>query len=70
MKVSPCKGCEDRMVGCHGICRSYKEWKAEFDTEAEWLRSHNAEYTEASRKRKNEWLKKRRGGKQRRIKDE
>lgn len=25
----PCKGCEDRAVGCHGNCERYKQYKAE-----------------------------------------
>ena len=25
----PCKGCEDRVVGCHSRCDKYKEWKAQ-----------------------------------------
>lgn len=25
----PCKVCEDRAVGCHGKCESYKQYKAE-----------------------------------------
>ena len=24
----PCKGCNERYVGCHTSCKSYKEWKA------------------------------------------
>ena len=26
---SPCKGCDERTHGCHGICTAYKKWKAE-----------------------------------------
>ena len=26
--VCPCKGCEDRTVTCHGVCKRYKDWKA------------------------------------------
>ena len=25
----PCKGCEDRAVGCHGKCERYEQYKAE-----------------------------------------
>ena len=25
----PCKGCEDRAVGCHGACERYKQYKTE-----------------------------------------
>lgn len=24
--VSPCKGCNDRQVGCHGSCAAYLSW--------------------------------------------
>lgn len=27
--LSPCKGCEERQVGCHGQCEKYAEYKAE-----------------------------------------
>jgi len=70
MKPSPCKGCEDKMVGCHSVCRSYKEWKEETHAESEWLKSHRVDMTEPARRRQIEWLKKNRGGKQRRVRDE
>ena len=25
---SPCKGCTERRVSCHGACERYKQWKA------------------------------------------
>ncbi len=25
----PCKGCEERFVGCHSGCDKYKSWKAQ-----------------------------------------
>ena len=28
---SPCLGCENRHIGCHGKCDSYKEFRAELD---------------------------------------
>lgn len=30
-KISPCKGCETRIAGCHGSCERYKNWKSERD---------------------------------------
>lgn len=24
--MSPCKGCTDRHVACHGSCEAYKKW--------------------------------------------
>lgn len=29
LKLSPCKGCERRQVGCHGDCEQYKQFRAE-----------------------------------------
>lgn len=28
-KESPCKYCCDKVLGCHGDCKDYIEWKAE-----------------------------------------
>ena len=33
----PCKGCTDRKLGCHGMCRKYQEWKKEHDDKMNWL---------------------------------
>lgn len=30
-KLPPCKGCEDRVIGCHSVCEKYITWKAERD---------------------------------------
>ena len=29
MLKSPCKNCEDRVVGCHANCKSYIDWAKE-----------------------------------------
>ena len=26
-EVTPCKGCEKRVVGCHSTCDEYNKWK-------------------------------------------
>ena len=26
--MCPCKGCDHRELGCHGICKKYQEWTA------------------------------------------
>ena len=36
--ICPCKGCADRTVTCHGVCRSYQEWKKEHEEKKQWLR--------------------------------
>lgn len=30
-KLPPCKGCEERAVGCHSVCDRYITWKAQRD---------------------------------------
>ena len=36
-KVAPCRGCEERKVGCHSACpKGYTEWK-------EWLEEKKEE---------------------------
>lgn len=30
-KLPPCKGCEDRVIGCHSVCDRYITWKAQRD---------------------------------------
>ena len=29
-ETSPCKGCPDRQVACHGSCERYKAWRERF----------------------------------------
>lgn len=24
---NPCKGCKERVVGCHGVCKKHHDWK-------------------------------------------
>lgn len=31
MGLAPCKGCNDRKVGCHSNCKKYEEFRAEVD---------------------------------------
>ena len=30
-RISPCKDCESREVGCHAGCGSYLTWRADLD---------------------------------------
>jgi hypothetical protein len=40
----PCKGCTDRVVGCHSTCQKYQDAKAEYESEkAAILKSKKAE---------------------------
>lgn len=31
----PCKGCEIRLIGCHGICPNYQAWKRKMESKKE-----------------------------------
>lgn len=35
MTKSPCKGCLDRTITCHTMCRRYQEWKSVHEKEVE-----------------------------------
>lgn len=55
----PCKDCEKRVVGCHAVCKEYKEWRKKKDKEhKEYLEKNRAtieyEYYVKSKKRLNE----------------
>ena len=47
----PCRGCTDRTITCHGVCKRYQEWKKEHEDEKEWLRKQKPQTSEALRKR-------------------
>jgi len=32
---APCKGCDRRLVGCHGFCPEYRKWKDEWEKRKE-----------------------------------
>lgn len=42
--MSPCKGCEDRCIGCHSTCGDYAEYKAKLERNRELQNSMNSEY--------------------------
>ena len=42
MRKSPCLGCEDREVGCHGSCETYQEFRAAQDEYIETIRKNRA----------------------------
>ena len=35
--ITTCKGCQDRSVGCHGVCQKYLEARSENEQTKEWL---------------------------------
>lgn len=30
-QTSPCKECNSRAIGCHGLCEKYAEWKGQHE---------------------------------------
>ena len=42
--ISPCKGCADRYLACHGSCDRYKEWKAELLAEQKHLTANKHKF--------------------------
>lgn len=44
--IVPCKGCEEREVGCHGICEKYKLFQKE-----------NAAYTKEAKEERERFLR-------------
>lgn len=42
--VNPCKGCEDRNVGCHGRCEKYKQWRVKYDKTATEIKKGRQRY--------------------------
>lgn len=53
----PCKGCEDRTITCHGVCKRYQEWKKNLDETNKWLRGHKPLQSDAREKQQNERLR-------------
>lgn len=47
-RVSCCKNCGSRYVGCHAECKSYQEWRIEKHKEDIWLAK--MDYREGKRK--------------------
>ena len=55
MKNSPCLGCTDRFIGCHGKCESYQEYSAERQKINELRMKYNeieTQYIESKKKLK------------------
>lgn len=38
MKITCCRGCEERFVGCHSICVDYQNQKKNLDEETKKIR--------------------------------
>ena len=53
----PCRGCEDRKLGCHGVCTKYEDWKIERQCKLDWLREQEAPHRETIRKRETQRLR-------------
>lgn len=53
--LTPCKGCEDRVVGCHSVCDKYITWKAKRDEikkEMTKIAMHEQEQNDIEKSRK------------------
>ena len=37
---APCKGCADRALGCHGVCKDFLEYKRLHKEELDWEKTH------------------------------
>ena len=33
----PCKGCDNRKLGCHGRCKEYHAWQNDNERKKKWL---------------------------------
>lgn len=65
MYNSPCKGCTNRIVGCHSTCRDYNEYKVNHEWELELIRREKQKELIANDyiAYRNEYYSKRRGRK-------
>lgn len=50
MSITPCKDCEARYPGCHGKCKDYITWRAEYDKDKEQKRIQKEIEAEQSRR--------------------
>lgn len=41
-----CLNCEDRIIGCHSVCKSYKEDREVYDEKKSMIYSNKNEYKE------------------------
>ncbi len=52
--IAPCKGCPDRVLGCHDHCPKYKEFKKEIEriNKKRRLEEMKEEYSKTRRRRR------------------
>lgn len=66
----PCKGCENRTITCHGVCRKYEEWKIYNEDRKKWLKDQSQYVNEGAVKGGLKNIKERaRGWGKRRVKN-
>ncbi len=54
--ICPCKGCGDRLAGCHGKCERYKQWKLDRSSFTEDIRRARAhDYPQKSMADEKRW---------------
>ena len=56
MSRAPCKGCQDRTITCHGVCRRYEEWKKEEERRKTWEEQFKFEPSDQARRGKRQKL--------------
>lgn len=58
MMKNPCKGCFDRTITCHGVCRRYQDWTQEHEKEKKWRREQMPFTSERALKGQRERIRK------------
>ena len=53
----PCKGCDHRKLGCHGICKDYQAWKKEDEDKKKWLNEQKPMINDSAIKGQREKIK-------------
>lgn len=56
----PCKGCQDRVIGCHATCERYMAWKELVDLEREARKQQSSIAYQITSAMHEKWLKWRR----------
>ena len=55
----PCRGCTDRTITCHGVCKKYQKWKKWNEERRAWLKSQLPITSEGVKKREIENIRRR-----------
>lgn len=59
MRVSPCKDCSERHLGCHDRCPKYQDWRKEVTEGRRKIQQDNlVDFSPYSERRNRKWKKK------------